>query len=70
MKSKQYADRDIMDLDSRGGYYCRHISAMTSEGLHSKSDIAAELAYRDFEIDKLRSQIDSITKEQRMNFED
>lgn len=70
MKSKHYADRDIMDLDRRGGYYCRHISSMTVEGLHSKSDIAAELAHRDFEIDKLRSQIDSITKGQRLKFED
>lgn len=28
-------------------YYSRHISAMTSEDLHGKSDIAAELAARD-----------------------
>ena len=28
-------------------YYSRHVAAMTSEGLHAKSDIAAELAWRD-----------------------
>lgn len=50
----EYADRDIMELDKAGNYYCRHVSAMTGEGLHSKGDIAAELAYRDMEIDRLR----------------
>lgn len=34
-------------------HYSRHVSAMTSEGLHAKSDIAAELAFRDLEIDRL-----------------
>lgn len=67
---KHYANRDVMDLDKKGMYYCEHISAMTREGLHSKSDIAAELAYRDFEIDKLKSQLEAITKEQRDKFED
>jgi hypothetical protein len=35
-------------------HYSRHVSAMTSEGLHSKSDIAAELAFRDKELTALR----------------
>lgn len=35
-------------------YYSRHVSAMTSEKLHSKADIAAELAFRDKEIAALR----------------
>ena len=52
---KQYAHRDIMGIDKAGGYYCRHVSAMTGEGLHSKSDIAAELAWRDMEIDRLKA---------------
>lgn len=50
----QYADRDPMALDKAGNYYIRHVSAMTREGLHSKADIAAELAWRDCEIDRLR----------------
>ena len=33
--------------------YMSHISAMTEEGLHSKGDIAEELAVRDAKIDEL-----------------
>lgn len=51
---KQYATRDIIELDKKGGYYCRHVQAMTEEGLHSKSDIAAELAWRDEQIARLQ----------------
>lgn len=53
--AKQYAERDVIQLDRDGNYYCRHVRAMTAEGLHSKSDIAAELAWRDREIDRLRA---------------
>lgn len=49
----EYAERDIRALDRQGNYYSRHISAMTGEKLHSKSDIAAELAWRDARIDEL-----------------
>ena len=34
----------------------RHVSAMTGEALHSKSAIAAELAHRDREIDRLQAE--------------
>lgn len=44
---KQYAERDIESLDEAGGFYSRHVSAMTGDGLHTKSSIAAELGYRD-----------------------
>jgi hypothetical protein len=44
---KQYAQRDIIALDQTGNYYSVHVQAMTAEGLFSKSDIAAELAWRD-----------------------
>ena len=54
---KLYAERDIMQLDKAGNYYCKHIMAMTAEGLHSKSDIAAELAYRDSVIAELEGQL-------------
>lgn len=53
----QYKERDIEWLDEQGDYYIRHISAMTSEALHHKSDIAAELAQRDYEIDQLKQQL-------------
>lgn len=48
----EYAERD---LDAIGEHYAKHVSAMTLEGLHAKSAIAAELAWRDAEIERLRS---------------
>jgi hypothetical protein len=50
---EQYGARDAMELDMQGLYYCRHVHAMTREGLVAKSDIAAELGYRDWQIDDL-----------------
>ena len=47
---KQYAERDIIE---QGAHYALHISHMTSEELHSKSDIAAELAHRDIRVAEL-----------------
>jgi hypothetical protein len=44
-------------------YYSAHVSAMTSEGLHAKSDIAAELAVRDAQIVKLRSALQAARDE-------
>lgn len=38
-------------------HYSKHVLAMTKEGLHSKADIASELAYRDKEIAALRAQV-------------
>lgn len=52
--AKQYAERDIEELDEEGGYYIRHVSAMTGEGLHLKRAIAGELGYRDMVIDGLK----------------
>ena len=46
----QYAERDIEQL---GDYYMVHVDAMTVESLHSKSGIAAELAFRDQRIAEL-----------------
>jgi hypothetical protein len=46
----QYAERDIEQL---GDHYMVHIDAMTVESLHSKSSIAAELAFRDQRIAEL-----------------
>jgi hypothetical protein len=52
--SNLYAERDII---GQGNFYSRHTSAMTGEGLHSKSDIAAELAHRDIQIEQLQEQV-------------
>lgn len=49
----KYKERDPMALDDAGGYYFRHVNAMTGEKLHSKAAIAAELGYRDMLIDDL-----------------
>ncbi len=48
---REYAERDIL---KQGNHYMRHVAAMTTEGLYSKSDIAAELAHRDIEIERLK----------------
>lgn len=48
--TKQYDERNAMAL---GEYYGLHVHAMTVESLHAKSDIAAELGWRDKRIDEL-----------------
>jgi hypothetical protein len=57
MATKLYADRmsDVIDLDDLGALYFSHVMAMTAEGLHEKSAIAAELAWRDHRIADLES---------------
>lgn len=50
----EYADRDIVAL---GDHYTRHVLAMTREQLHDKAAIAAELAYRDAEIERLQKDV-------------
>lgn len=59
---KRYAKRDIIEMDRAGNYYCRHVSAMTGEGLHDKSDIAAELGWRDQQIEALLAERDRMAK--------
>ena len=52
MTEKLYAERSIEEL---WPHYIKHVSAMTGEALHDKGAIAAELAWRDAEIDRLRA---------------
>ena len=59
-EAKLYADRDIMQLDREGNHYCNHVLAMTQEGLHDKGDIAAELAFRDAQIDRVTAERDAL----------
>ena len=56
MEAKQYAQRDH---EAQGELYMLHLGAMTAEGLHSKSDIAGELAHRDKVIEDLVSALQS-----------
>lgn len=48
----QYAERDVEEYHD---LYLRHLMAMTTERLHSKMSIAAELAWRDSEIERLKN---------------
>jgi hypothetical protein len=53
----QYEQRDTEQL---GELYLVHVEAMTTEGLHEKSAIAAELAHRDSRIKELESRLTAI----------
>lgn len=55
-KVNLYGERDIM---AQGDHYIKHVMAMTGEGLHNKSAIAAELAHRDIEIERLKAELES-----------
>ena len=57
MSMSEYADRDII---AQGEVYTKHVSAMTTEGLHDKSDIAAELAHRDIAIESLEAELEQL----------
>lgn len=52
----EYAEREI-DSDELAPHYSKHVMAMTAEILHSKSDIAAELAWRDAEIERVKAKL-------------
>jgi hypothetical protein len=56
---RNYGDDFIIESNNYG----KHVSAMTGEQLHSKSDIAAELAYRDDRIEQLERENELATKE-------
>lgn len=56
-QNKQYAEREYDELDFAGGYYSRHVYAMTAEDLNAKHQIAGELGYRDMLIDQLNEKI-------------
>lgn len=60
---KLYAERDVEKL---GKYLDMHLEAITNEGLRKKSDIAAELAYRDMVIDELQAKTNDAPMPTRM----
>lgn len=55
----EYAERDTSDLEP---HYSRHVNAMTEEDLRRKSEIAAELAYRDKRIADLETSLHEIQR--------
>ena len=66
MNKKHYEQRDVEEL---GQFYTDHVLAMTAEDLHEKPDIAAELAYRDAEIERLRSAMGRAIAKLSSNYE-
>lgn len=60
--SKHYEERDWRSLDEAGDHFRNHVEAMTSEGLDCKSDIAAELGWRDMRIAELEYQLQHTKK--------
>jgi len=57
----EYGNRPT--LDKLEPHYSRHVSAMTTEGLWSKSDIAAELAVRDARLEAAQRRVAALEKE-------
>lgn len=57
----EYKERNFNDKDWQKHYF-KHVNAMTAEALHSKSAIAAELAYRDSVIDRQREALEQIKR--------
>lgn len=55
--SKLYAERDTVE---QGQHYMKHLLAMTAEKLHSKGDVAAELAHRDIMIEQLQARVNEL----------
>jgi NTP pyrophosphatase (non-canonical NTP hydrolase) len=58
--SKLYPHVDAESLDRDGGYFLRHLQAMTAEQLYSKADIAVQLGARDMKIDKLTLELEKL----------
>lgn len=57
--SPLYPQHRLWELEP---HYSHHVSAMTTEQLHSKSDIAEQLAWRDQAIDALRARVEELDK--------
>ncbi|EQC2671178.1 hypothetical protein ACY3SZ_001873, partial [Yersinia enterocolitica] len=60
---KQYDTEVRLEAVMGTNHYGVHIHAMTAENLHSKSDIAVELAWRDLRIEQLITQLEAAQKE-------
>lgn len=59
MEKRYDKTRDLRSLEP---FYGMNVLAMTVEDLHEKSDIAAELAYRDKRIAELEEAVDAISR--------
>lgn len=59
MEYRQHASMDVLPHSD----YFKHVSAMTKEELHSKAEIAEELAVRDMRIKELEAKLAAMTQE-------
>ena len=57
-KYRNYSDDWLLSSKT----YVEHVTAMTNEVLRSKSDIAAELAWRDEELEKANERVKELEK--------
>ena len=62
MANKIYRQRDIKRLEEKGNYYSRHVCALDEQYLFGKSEIAAELAWRDCCYDELKEFTDKVCR--------
>jgi len=62
----EYANRDPRSM---GKFYTKHVNAMTEEGLHEKSDIAAELAWRDIQTAECKLEIELLAEREADAYE-
>lgn len=60
---KQYDTETRLEAVMGTNHYGSHVHAMTAEKLHSKSDIAVELAWRDMKISDLLAKLEAAEKE-------
>ena len=57
MKNTENQMYPTVDAQALGEHYLRHIQAMTAEGLHDKSAIAEQLAWRDKLLAELKAKL-------------
>ena len=55
----------VEDSTTLHDLYMKHLSAMTGEKLHSKADIAVELAYRDMRLNAITDDAHRLVKKNR-----
>ena len=57
LEEKLYPEQNPIKL---GKYYTDHVMAMTAENLHSKADIAKQLAWRDKKLDAQAAELSAL----------
>lgn len=63
-----FRDEPFDEQSPLAKWFLRHLSAMTAERLHDKSDIAWQLAARDVEIEKLAAEVERLRVIEISNF--